>query len=124
MASRGTVVTRAASPLGFATVSDVRQALALRTDGALSTFNTATLRTPVGDVKLCADGTWRPVSASPCDGDVSFSSFGANALNVAVPSWFGPPRVARFRTLYLDDVLRVAEGATSGNRFVFRRDAL
>ena len=149
-ASRGTVVTRAlALPPPLAQlprpeVSRVVQTLAPAPAGApagtLRADNAACLDLgPLGTWRLRALGTWTPQAAAPPpsrwpDALVAFDAFAVEAvrlggaavegrvppLRVPVPSALAG-RGATFRTLYLDECMRVAEGAASGSRFVFTR---
>lgn len=126
LASNGTAVTRAVTPLRLV-ATGVRQTLqpppATAAGSAWATTNEALLRGPLGfAVRVVASGDWAPATSSwggPCDADVSFSRFNLGPLVIGVPGW--GRRSARFRTKYLDADCRVAEGAT-GNRFVFVRD--
>ena len=91
---------------------------------------------PLGTGRLRALGTWTPQRSSGRwdDALVAFDAFAVEAVRLggaAVEGRVPPLRVpvpaalagrgATFRTLYLDDRLRVAEGAASGSRFVFTR---
>ncbi len=102
---------------------------------------------PLGTWRVRAIGTWAPQSggggssgsssAGGLEGAIADAlvSFGELSIEPVAPP--GAPavlpalrlplpaplaaRAARFRTLYLDKRVRVAEGAESGNRFVFER---
>jgi hypothetical protein len=95
---------------------------------------------PLGTWRVRAIGTWAPQSGSAsgglegaiADALVSFGELSIEpvappgapavlpALRLPLPAPLAA-RAARFRTLYLDKRVRVAEGAESGNRFVFER---
>ena len=133
--TRGTVVTRAAeSNANLLSVFDIRQVLDVTAAASkLSASNAASIRVGPSVWRLKAVGDWVEASEGSGDAEVTFTEFGieplelfgtpvdgAPALRVPVPQPMR--RSALFRTLYLDGKLRVAEGAQSGNRFVFVRD--
>lgn len=132
--SRGTAVTRALPQLPLSLpqpgVSGVQQALVADGD-AFTTTNVATVALgPLGTWRLRAAGTWTPMGPGTLgpvlDARVAFSSFTFELVTPALqPLTLEVPEVLRqaaiFRTLWLGQTLRVAEGAVSGNRFVFRR---
>jgi len=150
-ATRGTVVTRALQPPGplasvpRPTVSAIVQTLTPSPTaglGVLTADNAACVDLgPLGTWRLRALGRWTPqpragIAGGVVEALVAFDAFGLEAvslfgvtldgrlpaLRVPLPSPL-TQRGALFRTLYLDANTRVAEGAQSGNRFVFTRAA-
>lgn len=147
-ATRGTVVTRALQPPGplagvpRPTVSAIVQTLTPSPTagmGVLAADNAACVDLgPLGTWRLRALGRWtpQPRSGGFVEALVAFDAFGLEAVSLfgqkldgRLPALRVPlptpltQRGALFRTLYLDADTRVAEGAQSGNRFVFTRAA-
>jgi len=131
--SRGTAVTRALPQLPLSlpqpTVSGVLQSLAAEGAG-YTTTNVATVGLGLlGTWSLRAAGTWTPLGQGvpTPDARVAFNAFSFELVDQQIlqPLTLQVPEVLRqaatFRTLWLGGKLRVAEGAASGNRFVFRR---
>ena len=127
-ATRGTVVTRAATRLPLLDVTGISQKLSRRGTGEaqLAATNEAELCLPAGaSFRLSALGSFDERTQS-----VSFAEFGvapsrlfgvavdAPLLRILVPASLR--RSALFKTVYLDERARVARGQT-GNCFFFRR---
>jgi hypothetical protein len=119
--------------------------------GTMTTDNAACVSLgPLGTWRVRARGTWTPdgagtggtggttegVSNAPSHAEalVRFAelslepvALGGAPLDGGLPTLRLPlpgplaQRAARFRTLYCDRKIRIAEGAASGNRFVFER---
>jgi hypothetical protein len=135
LAENGTVVTRALAPPPLPlSVSNIQQTLRTTSaDGVLSLENTAEVRAgALGAWRLAARGVFEEDKSAGGEASVTLAEFGVSPLSLLGLAVDGSPELnlplpppirqtASFPTRYVDARVRVSEGGSSGNRFVFVR---